>query len=81
MPRPLILLALLLTGCATPPCPPPEVIEIPVTIRVTVPESLTEPCSVTCDIVTNGELLECYQKQKQALAACDARMGEIRGLE
>jgi hypothetical protein len=80
MSRSVIVLALLLTGCATPSCPPPEVIEIPVTTRVTVPESLTEPCSVSCDIELNGELLECYQKQKQALAACDARMEEIRGL-
>jgi len=80
MSRPLILLALLLTGCATPPCPPPEVIEIPVTIRATVPEALTEPCAVECEIVTNGDLLECYSRQRQALKACDARMEEIRGL-
>jgi len=75
------LIALVLTGCVTPPCPPPEVIEIPVTIRVTVPEALTEPCSVSCDIVTNGDLLECYSRQRQALVECSARMREIRGLE
>ena len=68
-----------LTGCATAPsCPPPEIIRITETERVPVPSSLTGPCVVDCgEVVTNGDLLTCYQAQRLALAECDARMREL----
>ena len=71
------------TGCAaTPVCPPPEVVEIVRTERVPVPSWLTAECRVDCgQIVTNGDLLECYQRQRAAIAECDARLSEIRALE
>jgi hypothetical protein len=78
--RYLPFIALILAGCATPPCTP-EIVEIVQTERVPVPSALTGPCVVDCgEIVTNGDLLECHQMQRRALADCDARMSEIRGL-
>jgi len=77
--------ALSLTACATPPpqpCPAPEVIRITVDRPVPVPEWLTEPCSVDCPpIVTNGDLLICYFRQKQAIETCDSRLREIEQIK
>ena len=77
-----LLAVVVLTGCATPPpCPPPEVVEIVRTERVPVPSWLTADCAVSCgEIETNGNLMECLQDTRRALAECNARMSEIRGL-
>lgn len=76
-----ILATLILTGCATQPCPPPEVVEITRQSYIPVPSNLTAPCVVDCgEVVTNGDLLTCYQEQRLALAECDRRLDEIRNL-
>ena len=83
MPYKLVLLAFVLTGCATAPrqCPPPEVITVSVTERVPVPSPLTASCKAECPpIVTNGDLLLCLQDTRRALADCDRRMSEVRAL-
>lgn len=86
MPRAVILapLAALLVACASPPpvCPPPEVVRIEVERVIPVPEWLTADCSVACPPpVTNGDLLICYHRQKQALELCNSRLAEIAGLQ
>jgi len=72
-----------LAGCATPTiCPPPEIVTITESVRIPVPGWLTATCQVSCPpLETNGDLLECWQATRRALAECDARMTEIRALE
>ena len=76
----ILLLSIFAAACTPISQPGPEVVEIVRTERVPVPSWLTAECRVDCVIVTNGDLLECYQRQRAAIAECDARMGEIRGL-
>jgi len=46
---------------------------------VPVPRSLTEPCAAICgEIITNGDLLLCLHRHKQAMRVCNARLQEIR---
>jgi hypothetical protein len=58
------------------------VVEIERVRYIPVPVWLTATCQVSCPpLETNGDLLECWQATRRALAECDARMTEIRALE
>jgi len=63
----MICLSVILAGCATPPCPGPEVVEIQRTQYVPIPRNLVEYDEVLYQpIVTNGDLLEAYRAWREA---------------
>ena len=76
-----ILFVFILTGCATPPCPGPEVVEIERTQYVPIPRNLVEYDEVLYQpIVTNGDLLEAYRAWREAAEERGRLLDEVREL-
>lgn len=58
-----------------------QTVEIPVPVIVRVPEKLTVPCVIESRVArTYADDVDVALEALDALAACDERMDEIRGL-
>jgi len=89
MPRAIRLLILalpvFLTGCpgdVKPTIPvTPQIVEVPVTKYVAVPEDLTQPCPIeTPQKRTVAEAVRVAAARKASLVSCNAQLDAIRNL-
>ncbi len=73
-----------LAGCAgTPPRPvAPDVVQVPVTRYVPIPETLTAPCPIAGPKdMTVGEAVRIARERRRALEACNAQLRQIRAVQ
>lgn len=75
------LILLLLAGCQSKGPVVPKTVRVPVEKIVPVPAALTEPCDeVPKRAETVEEAVRLANARLASLKACNARLGEIRGL-
>lgn len=77
-----LLSCVLVTGCAAnPPCPGPEIVEVPGPVQYRpIPAGLLTPCTFDDAPSTNGELLESYERLRDLLARCDSQLRAMESL-
>lgn len=82
MKRLLILPLFALAGCATTPvAAPPRIVTVTKVQYVPMPPADLLPCTVaTQRILTGADVVAAWQRTLQALAVCDAQVGDLRRL-